>query len=155
MWFSFFREYNRIKKRYTMSDPAPTILPAADVIPLPRPAPVAPSNPRPTRSLVSLVTPEQEHPEQSQKKHDFYYKPRQAADNAANRAEVHHTASLNMMAGSKQFQKGVRVKGVVARHSKQGIKLQAKRNAKRDAVAPSKQETKKGPKTQKKGGKRA
>jgi hypothetical protein len=58
------------------------------------------------------------------------------------------------MAGSKQFQKGVRVKGVVSRNSKQGIKLQAKRNAKRDLVALGK-ETKKGPKSaQKKGGKR-
>ena len=32
------------------------------------------------------------------------------------------------MAGSKQYQKGVRVKGVVLRHSKQGAKLQASRN---------------------------
>ncbi len=95
----------------------------------------------------------QSHPEEI-KKPVYYYTEPKAANNAANRAVVHHTASLNVMAGSKQFQKGVRVKGVVSRHSKQGIKLQAKRNAKRDLVAPRK-ETKKGPKSQKKGGKRA
>jgi hypothetical protein len=31
------------------------------------------------------------------------------------------------MAGSKQFQKGVRIKGVVSRHSKQGARMQAAR----------------------------
>jgi len=30
-------------------------------------------------------------------------------------------------AGSKQFQKGVRIKGVISRHSKQGAKMQAAR----------------------------
>lgn len=134
-----------------MSDPT---IPVADVIPLPRPTPVPPYNLRSAQSLIDPVTLLQSHPEQSQKPVYYYTKP-QAADNAANRAVVHHTASKNAMAGSKQFQKGVRVKGVVSRHSKQGIKLQAKRNAKRDSVAPRK-ETKKGPKSaQKKGGKRA
>ena len=33
------------------------------------------------------------------------------------------------MAGSVQFQRGVRVKGTVSRHSKQGMKLQAARVA--------------------------
>lgn len=37
-------------------------------------------------------------------------------------ANVHHTGSHYVMAGSKQFQKGVRVKGVVSRHSKQAAK---------------------------------
>jgi hypothetical protein len=49
------------------------------------------------------------------------------ADNAAKRAIVHHTGSHYHMAGSKQFQRGVRVKGVISRHSKQGAKLQAAR----------------------------
>ena len=31
------------------------------------------------------------------------------------------------MAGSRQFQKGVRVKGTVLRHSKQGMRMQAQR----------------------------
>jgi hypothetical protein len=136
-----------------MSDPT---TPVSDVIPLPRPAPVlAATNRRPAQSLVALVTPLHSHPEQSQRVH--HYKSQAAPDNAANRAVVHHTSSQNVMAGSKQFQRGVRVKGVVSRNSKQGIKLQAKRNAKRDLVAPS-QETKKAPKSksksQKKGGKR-
>jgi hypothetical protein len=58
-----------------------------------------------------------------------------AADNAAKRAIVHHTGSHYVMAGSKQFQKGVRVKGVISRHSQQGAKLQAARSAKRNAGA--------------------
>jgi hypothetical protein len=49
------------------------------------------------------------------------------ADNAAKRAIVHHTGSHYHMAGSKQFQRGVRVKGVISRHSKQGAKMQAAR----------------------------
>jgi hypothetical protein len=133
-----------------MSDPT---IPVADVFPLPRPTPVVPYNLRSAQSLIDPITLLQSHPEQI-KKSDYYYTKPKAADNAANRAVVHHTNSLNVMAGSKQFQKGVRVKGVVSRHSKQGIKLQAKRNAKRDLVAPEK-EAKKGPKSQKKGGKRA
>jgi hypothetical protein len=64
----------------------------------------------------------------------YVHKP-QAADNAAKRAIVHHTGSHYVMAGSKQFQKGVRVKGVVSRHSQQGAKLQAARSAKRNSVA--------------------
>ena len=48
-------------------------------------------------------------------------------------ATLHHWGaggggSHMMMCGSKQFQKGVRVNGVVLRHSKQGAKLQASRN---------------------------
>jgi hypothetical protein len=58
-----------------------------------------------------------------------------AADNAAKRAIVHHTGSHYVMAGSKQFQKGVRVKGVISRHSQQGAKLQAARSAQRNAGA--------------------
>jgi hypothetical protein len=134
-----------------MSDPT---IPVADVIPLPQPASVAPYNLRSAQSLIDPATLLKSHPEQSQKPVSYYYTKPKAADNAANRAVVHHKASRNVMAGSKQFQKGVRVKGVVSRHSKQGIKLQAKRNAKRDLVAPQK-EAKKGPKSQKKGGKRA
>lgn len=38
-----------------------------------------------------------------------------------------------VMAGSRQFQRGVRVKGVVSRHSKQGARLQAKRISARNA----------------------
>jgi hypothetical protein len=55
------------------------------------------------------------------------------ADNAAARAIVHHTGSHYVMAGSKQFQKGLRIKGVVSRHSKQGAKLQAARTSARNA----------------------
>ena len=56
----------------------------------------------------------------------------QFADNAARRAVVHHWGaggggSHYHTAGSKQFLKGVRVKGVVSRHSKQGAKTQAAR----------------------------
>ena len=61
----------------------------------------------------------------------FVYQP-SPADNAAARAIVHHTGSHYHMAGSKQFQRGVRVKGVVARHSQQGAKLQAARMAQRN-----------------------
>lgn len=54
------------------------------------------------------------------------------ADNAAARAVVHHTGSHYHMAGGVQFQRGLRVKGVVSRHSKQGAKLQAARTAQRN-----------------------
>jgi hypothetical protein len=54
------------------------------------------------------------------------------ADNAARRAIVHHWGaggggSHYHTAGSKQFLKGVRIRGVVSRHSKQGAKMQAAR----------------------------
>ena len=54
------------------------------------------------------------------------------ADNAARRAIVHHWGaggggSHYHTAGSKQFLKGVRIKGVVSRHSKQGARLGAAR----------------------------
>ena len=61
----------------------------------------------------------------------FVYQP-SPADNAAARAIVHHTGSHYHMAGSKQYQRGVRVKGVISRHSKQGAKLQAARMAQRN-----------------------
>mmetsp|Transcript_2870 Transcript_2870/g.4627 ORF Transcript_2870/g.4627 Transcript_2870/m.4627 type:complete len:218 (-) Transcript_2870:572-1225(-) len=64
----------------------------------------------------------------------YVYKP-DAADNAAKRAIVHHTGSHYHMAGSRQFQRGVRVKGVVSRHSTQGAKLQAARVAKNNGFA--------------------
>jgi hypothetical protein len=64
----------------------------------------------------------------------FVYKP-DAADNSAKRAIVHHTGSHYHMAGSKQFQRGVRVKGVISRHSKQGAKLQAARVSKNTGLA--------------------
>ncbi len=56
----------------------------------------------------------------------------QFADNKARRAIVHHWGaggggSHYHTAGSKQFQKGVRIKGVISRHSKQGAKMQAAR----------------------------
>jgi hypothetical protein len=54
------------------------------------------------------------------------------ADNAAARAVVHHTGSHYHMAGGVQFQRGLRVKGVVSRHSNQGAKLQAARMAQRN-----------------------
>jgi hypothetical protein len=57
---------------------------------------------------------------------NYVYQPC-SADNAAKRAIVHHTGSHYHMAGSRQFQKGVRVKGTISRHSKQGAKLQAAR----------------------------
>jgi hypothetical protein len=64
----------------------------------------------------------------------FHYKEK-PADNAAARAVVHHTGSHYHMAGGVQFQRGVRVKGVVSRHSKQGAKIQAARIAKRNMYA--------------------
>lgn len=58
-----------------------------------------------------------------------------AADNERARAIKHHWGaggggSHYHMAGSRQYQKGVRVKGVVLRHSRQGARLQAERNKK-------------------------
>jgi len=55
------------------------------------------------------------------------------ADNKAMRAIVHHWGgggggSHYHMAGSKQYNKGNKVKGVILRHSVQGAKLQAARN---------------------------
>jgi hypothetical protein len=61
----------------------------------------------------------------------FVHQP-SAADNAAKRAIVHHTGSHYHMAGGVQYQRGVRVKGVVSRHSQQGAKLQAARMAQRN-----------------------
>ena len=62
------------------------------------------------------------------------------ADNAAARAVVHHWGaggggSHYHMAGSKQFLKGVRVRGVVSRHSRQGARLEASRQAARTRKA--------------------
>jgi pre-60S factor REI1 len=56
-----------------------------------------------------------------------------AADNKHARAVVHHWGaggggSHYHMAGSRQYQKGNKVKGVVLRHSRQGARLQAERN---------------------------
>ena len=62
-----------------------------------------------------------------------------AADNARARALVHHGYGMDgggshyWLAASKQFQKGVRVKGVISRHSVQGAKMQATRNKKNRA----------------------
>ena len=59
------------------------------------------------------------------------------ADNKHARAITHHGyggfggGAHYTMAGSRQFQKGVRVKGVVSRHSKQGARLGAARQAAR------------------------
>lgn len=58
---------------------------------------------------------------------------RKEADNAANRAIVHHWGaggggSHYHLCGGKQYNKGNKVKGVVLRHSAQGAKLQAARN---------------------------
>jgi hypothetical protein len=64
----------------------------------------------------------------------FVYQPN-AADNAEKRAIVHHTGSHYHMAGSKQFQKGLRVKGVISRHSQQGAKMQAARVAKKQGLS--------------------
>ena len=61
----------------------------------------------------------------------FVYQP-SPADNSAARAIVHHTGSHYHMAGSKQYQRGVRVKGVISRHSQQGAKLQAARMAQKN-----------------------
>ena len=60
------------------------------------------------------------------------------ADNKHTRAIVHHWGaggggSHYHMAGTKQFHKGVRVKGVVMRHSRQGAKLAASRQNARSA----------------------
>ena len=61
------------------------------------------------------------------------------ADNKHARALQHHGygggsgGAHYTMAGSKQFQKGVRVKGVVSRHSKQGARVGAARRAKAEA----------------------
>mmetsp|Transcript_113774 Transcript_113774/g.170168 ORF Transcript_113774/g.170168 Transcript_113774/m.170168 type:complete len:253 (-) Transcript_113774:593-1351(-) len=60
----------------------------------------------------------------------FYHR-QDAADNAERRAIIHHTSSHYVMAGSRQYERGVRVKGVVMRHSRQGAKLQAARAAKK------------------------
>jgi pre-60S factor REI1 len=56
-----------------------------------------------------------------------------AADNKHARAVVHHWGaggggSHYNMAGSRQYQKGQKIKGVVLRHSRQGARLQAERN---------------------------
>ena len=58
----------------------------------------------------------------------YTYKPG-PADNAAKRAIVHHSNSHYHMAASKQFNKGVRVKGVISRHSKQGARVQGAKAA--------------------------
>merc|ERR1719265_1008730 len=56
------------------------------------------------------------------------------AENKGMRALVHHGygngggGAHYTMAGSKQYNKGNKVKGVVLRHSRQGAKLQAARN---------------------------
>ena len=58
------------------------------------------------------------------------------ADNKHARALTHHGyggfggGAHYTMAGSKQFQKGVRVKGVVSRHSVQGARTGAARRSK-------------------------
>jgi hypothetical protein len=51
----------------------------------------------------------------------YYTKELPAHDSRA-AANVHHTGSHYVMAGTKQYLKGVRVKGVVSRHSKQAAK---------------------------------
>jgi hypothetical protein len=65
---------------------------------------------------------------------NYVYAP-SPADNAAKRAIVHHTGSHYHMAGSRQFQRGVRVKGTISRHSKQGAKLQAARISSKNMLA--------------------
>ena len=65
---------------------------------------------------------------------NYVYQP-SPADNAEKRAIVHHTGSHYHMAGSKQFQRGIRVKGVISRHSKQGAKMQAARMSRRNMLA--------------------
>jgi hypothetical protein len=57
------------------------------------------------------------------------------ADNAAKRAIVHHTGSHYHMAGGVQFQRGVRVKGTISRHSVQGMKMQAARVSRRNMLS--------------------
>ena len=65
------------------------------------------------------------------------------ADNKHARALQHHGyggfggGAHYTMAGSKQFQKGVRIKGVISRHSKQGARMQA---GARDQSAKSRRE---------------
>jgi hypothetical protein len=54
-----------------------------------------------------------------------YYHKQDAADNPRARANVHH-------AGSHYQSHGVKVQGVVARHSSQGDRMQAMRQQKRD-----------------------
>eukprot|EP00928_Gymnodinium_smaydae_P065160 TRINITY_DN48339_c0_g1_i1.p1 TRINITY_DN48339_c0_g1~~TRINITY_DN48339_c0_g1_i1.p1 ORF type:complete len:179 (+),score=14.83 TRINITY_DN48339_c0_g1_i1:80-538(+) len=53
----------------------------------------------------------------------YVYKPHHAFDSARGRNApsrlIHHTNSHYHMAGSRQFQKGLRLKGVVMRHSRQ------------------------------------
>lgn len=51
-----------------------------------------------------------------------YFTKELPAHDARAAANVHHTGSHYVMAGGKQFQKGVRVKGVVSRHSKQAAR---------------------------------
>jgi RNase P protein component len=63
----------------------------------------------------------------------FYTKELPADDKVA-RANVHHTGSHYVMAGSKQFQRGVRVKGVVSRHSKQAAIRNGPVSQKKNAV---------------------
>ena len=67
------------------------------------------------------------------------------ADNKHARALTHHGyggfggGAHYTMAGSKQFQKGVRVKGVVSRHSVQGARLGAARRSSQAAKEQRKQ----------------
>jgi hypothetical protein len=72
-----------------MSDPN---VPGADVIPLPQLTPVvAPFNLRSAQQTQSLIDPAtflQNHPEQI-KKPDYHFPEPKAANNVANRAEVH------------------------------------------------------------------
>ena len=75
---------------------------------------------------------------------------RQYADNKHARAITHHGyggfggGAHYTMAGSRQFQRGVRVKGVVSRHSVQGARLGASRQAVRQAGGSGKVSSKKG-----------
>ena len=72
------------------------------------------------------------------------------ADNKHARAITHHGyggfggGAHYTMAGSRQFQRGVRVKGVVSRHSVQGARLGASRQAVRQAGGSGKVSSKKG-----------
>jgi hypothetical protein len=61
-----------------------------------------------------------------------YYHKQDAADNPRARANVHHAGSHYHMAASRQQSHGVKVQGVVARHSSQGDRMQAMRQQKRD-----------------------
>mgnify|MGYP003385927014 CR=1 FL=1 len=58
-----------------------------------------------------------------------YYSKELPAHDSRAAANVHHTGSHYVMAGSKQFQKGVRVKGAVSRHSTQAAKRNGPANA--------------------------